>query len=64
MNGSKPFTTIAAVGFVIIAIAHVWRVLAGTEITIGGSIVPMWVSWIAFAVTALLAVMLLRESRR
>jgi lipopolysaccharide export LptBFGC system permease protein LptF len=63
MNG-KPFTTIAAVGFVVIAILHIWRILDRTEITIGGNVVPMWVSWITFAVTALLGVMLLREARR
>lgn len=64
MNGRKPFTTIAAVGFAIIALLHVWRIVAGTEITIGGNVVPLWASWIAFAVTALLGVMLFRESRR
>jgi lipopolysaccharide export LptBFGC system permease protein LptF len=64
MNGRKPFTTIAAAGFAVIAILHVWRIVEGTEITIGGSVVPMAASWIAFAVTALLAVMLFRESAR
>lgn len=45
---NKPFTTIAAIGFAIIAILHLWRLLAGTPINIGTVQFPVWASVIAF----------------
>ncbi len=60
----KPFTTIAALVFALIALMQLLRFTLGWEITVNGVIVPVWVSGIAFVITAGLAVMLWRESRR
>ena len=64
MNARKPFTLIAAAIFLLMAVAHLYRIAIGFDVTVGGTAIPQWVSWIALAVTGLLAVMLFREARR
>jgi hypothetical protein len=64
MNARKPFTTIAALLFLVMAAVHAYRLATGLEISIHGHPVSMAVSWIAIAVTVFLGVMLLRESKR
>lgn len=57
----KPFTTIAALLFALIAVAHILRMILGWEIILDGTIVPAWVSLPGFIIAALLSVMLWRE---
>ena len=59
----KPFTTIAAVLFALVAVAHAYRLVCGCEVLFGGHSIPMWVSAVALVVTGGLAVMLWREAR-
>ena len=59
----KPFTLIAAAIFLLMALAHVYRIATGVDVTVGGTAIPQWVSWVALALTGLLAAMLYRESR-
>ena len=59
----KPFTTIAVIVFVVVAVLQLVRVVEGWEIVIGGVQVPIWTSVIACAFAALLAVMVWREHR-
>ena len=58
----KPFTTLAAVIFALVALLHLLRLFLGWEITVSGLAVPMWVSILGFLITAGLAVMLWREA--
>mgnify|MGYP001249896846 CR=1 FL=1 len=60
----KPFTTIAAAVFAVVAIAHVLRMYFALEVTVGGIVVPMWASVAGLVIAAGLAVMLLREARK
>ncbi|MEK6530264.1 MAG: hypothetical protein AABZ48_05155 [candidate division NC10 bacterium] len=60
----KPFTTIAVVVFALIAVMQLLRFILGWEIAVNGVAVPVWLSGIAFVITAGLAVMLWRETRR
>ena len=60
----KPFTTIAAVIFVLIAVAHILRIFFGWEVTVNGMAVPKWASVAGLVIAAGLAVMLLREARK
>ena len=64
MTERKPFTQVAGLVFLAIAVAHLLRLVQGWQVTIADSAVPLWVSWIALAISGLFAVMLLRESRR
>ena len=60
----KPFTIAAAVLLLVVALTHVWRLLAGAEVTIAGDSIPMWASGVAIVVAGGLAVMLWLEARK
>ena len=59
----KPFTMIAVALFSLIALLQLLRFTLGWEVTVNGVTVPVWVSGIAFVITAGLAVMVWRETR-
>ena len=60
----KPFTTIAAVIFTLMALIHVYRIATGFPVTIGSVSVGQEVSWVAVVVSAVLAFGLFKEARR
>ena len=60
----KPFTTIAAAIFAVVAIVHIMRMYFALEVTVGGIAVPMWASVAGLVIAGGLAVMLLREARK
>ena len=60
----KTFTMIAVVIFTLVAVLQLVRVLEGWDIAIGSFHVPIWVSILAAAVAALMAVMVWRENRK
>ncbi|HVE51004.1 MAG TPA: hypothetical protein VNG69_15480 [Casimicrobiaceae bacterium] len=59
----RPFTTIAVIVFALVALLQLSRFVLAWEVTVNGVAIPIWVSGIAFAVAALLALMLWREAR-
>lgn len=64
MTARRPFTMLAAVIFLLMALVHLYRIVVGFDVSIAGTHVSQAVSWVALAVTALLAVMLYGEARR
>lgn len=52
---ARNFSILAAVIFTIVAVLQFIRAFAGWELTIGTTAVPIWVSWIAALVAAILA---------
>lgn len=52
---AKSFSVIAAVIFTIIALLQLTRAVAGWEVTVGTTVMPMWPSWVAGLVAATLA---------
>ena len=58
----KPFTVIAAVIFIIVAIGHLLRIVYASDVSLGGWAVPMWISYIGCVVPVIIAVMLWREA--
>lgn len=60
----KPFTMLAVAFLAMIALAQLTRFLLGWEVTIGGFVVPVWLSGIAFVIAGGIAVLLWRESRQ
>jgi hypothetical protein len=59
----KSFTAIAVGIFALICLAHIVRLGYGLDITIGGWVVPLWVSVPGAIVTGGLAFMLWKEMR-
>jgi len=54
----------ATILLVLIAVAHILRILFHVEVTADGTRIPMWVSWVAVLVTGILSIALWRESRQ
>lgn len=59
----KPVTMITVLFLAMVAVAHLLRLVLGVEVTVGGTLVPLWVSVIACVVPAGLVVGLWLESR-
>ncbi len=59
----KPFTKIASVFLIIVSSLHILRIFFDVDIVINRWYVPFWVNGVAAVITALLAVMLLKENR-
>lgn len=60
----KPFTTLAAIIFAVIALVHLLRLIYGWAVTIVGAEVPTWTSVLGLAIAGVLAAGLWWESRR
>jgi hypothetical protein len=52
---AKIYSRIAAVIFAILSILQLVRAASGWEITLNGTPIPMWPSWLASVVAGLLA---------
>ena len=59
----KPFTTLAVVVFLLIALLQLMRVAMGWVVTVNGNSIPLWVSVILAVLAATLSVMLRREAQ-
>lgn len=62
--GNRPFATIGAIVFGIVAIVHLLRLVRHFHLIIGTHLIPLWVSWPGVIVPGVLAIGLWRESRR
>lgn len=51
----KTFASLAGAIFALVALFHLVRIMMGWSVVIGGCSIPMWASWIGFAVSAGLA---------
>lgn len=51
----KTFTVAAGGMFTVMAILHLLRICLGWEAVIGGWLVPVWLSWLALALSGFLA---------
>jgi len=61
--GRKPFTMVAAIIFAVIAVAHLYRLMTHFQVIVGSHTLPEWISYVGVVVPALLAYMLVKESR-
>jgi hypothetical protein len=49
------YLTVTATLFIVVAIAHLLRIILGWHVEIGGLTIPFWVSWLAVFVAGSLA---------
>ena len=54
---------LAIIVFTIVAIAHLLRLVDGTQIVVGSTTIPMWVSYAGTLIPGLIAFLLWKESR-
>ncbi len=59
----KTGSLLAIIVFVLVAIAHLLRVISGTEIEVGDSDIPQWVSVVGVIIPGIIAWLLWRESK-
>lgn len=59
----KPASLLAVLVFSLVAIAHLARLIFGTEVIVSGAVVPMWVSVPGLLVAGGLALALWREAQ-
>ncbi len=62
--GNRPYSLIAGIILLAVAAAHLLRIVEGSQITVGDSLVPMWASYIAVLFAGFIGAMLIREARR
>jgi uncharacterized membrane protein len=60
----KAFLLTAGVIFIVMALAHLLRILLGEAVLVSGIPIPMWASWIAFIVAGWLGYEGLRLARK
>ncbi len=60
----KPFTSIAAVVFALIALLHAYRLVTHFQVIVGNHTIAQEISWIGLIVAGVLSFGLFRESRR
>jgi hypothetical protein len=60
----KHYSILAAVIFTIVAIGQLLRAVVGLDVTLDGSAIPVWASWIAAVVGGGLAVLGFNASQR
>ena len=58
----KPFTAISVFVIALVGFGHVVRAIMSLELIIGGSVIPVWLSWPVAVFAFLLAFMLWRET--
>lgn len=63
MTSSRPFTMIAALIFLAMALMHAYRLMTHFQVVFGSHVIPQWVSWIGIVVPAILAWGLWKESK-
>jgi hypothetical protein len=60
----KPATLGAAILLTVVALLQLLRAVAGVHVMIADTVIPIWVSVVAFVVAGGLAIGLWREARR
>lgn len=51
----RTFSLVTAALFVLIALLHAVRLVRGWQVTVEGTVVPLWISWIGLAIATYLA---------
>jgi hypothetical protein len=59
----KTGTLLGIVVFTVVALAHLYRLLTGAEVTINGDLIPQWISVPGVLVPGLIAWVLWKESK-
>lgn len=59
----KTGSLLAFIVFVVVALAHLARLVYGAEVIVAGTVIPQWVSVVGLIVPTLIAFLLWKESK-
>ncbi len=59
----KTGSLLAIIVFTIVALAHLLRLVDGTQIVVGSTSIPMWVSILGVLAPGLIAILLWKETK-
>jgi len=59
----KPASLLATAFLGVVSLAHLLRLILGLDVQIGRTMIPAWMSLVAFLFCGILAVLLYRECR-
>lgn len=59
----KPATTLASILFALVSVMHILRLVLRTEVTVGATAIPQWVSVVGCIVAGGISVAVWRENR-
>lgn len=59
----KPGSSMAIVLLSLVAVLHFVRLVLSVEVTVGGTVIPIWLSGLGVVLPALAALMLWREQK-
>ncbi len=59
----KTGTLLAIIVFIVVALAHLYRLVTGAELLLNGEIVPQWISVPGVLLPGLIAWLLWKESK-
>jgi hypothetical protein len=59
----KTGTLLAIIVFIVVALAHLYRLVTGAELLLNGNIVPQWISVPGVLLPGLIAWLLWKESK-
>jgi len=59
----KPASLVAAIVLGLVALAHALRLVFHTEVLVGGTSIPTWVSAVGCVVAAVLSILVFKEAR-
>jgi len=51
----KSYFYVAGIVFSIVAVVQLFRIFGNWDVTVDGEVIPIWVSWVAVIVAAILA---------
>jgi hypothetical protein len=60
----KTGTLLAIIIFIVVALAHLYRLISGAEILLNGEIIPQWISIPGVLVPGLVVWLLWKESKQ
>jgi len=60
----KIYNIITGIIFLVVAVLHLARIIYSWQFSIGGLVIPFWVSWIGLIVAGVLACLGLRLSKQ
>jgi len=51
----KIYSIISGILFALVALVHLYKIVQGWDVVVGGTAIPIWASWVVLVITTTLA---------